>query len=129
MTKLKIVLIGFIVMLRLTAYSQTDMVTIKRYHVNRLLMDVERLDLCDSLVNKYKEENLILDSLVTVQNRIINTKQHQVDLLSIKNAELYGMADETKQHYSDLLKTEKRKHLKTKLVVVGQSLLIVLLLL
>lgn len=107
----------------------TDRITIKRYHINRLLMDVERLDICDSLVNKYKEENLILDSLVTVQNRIINTKQHQVYLLSTKNAELYGMADDTKQHYSDLLKTEKRKHLKTKMVVVGQVLLIVLLLL
>lgn len=92
-------------------------------------MDLDRLDVCDSVVIAMEDKNKLLDSLLLVQAEIISNQDDQIEVLNDRIRIDIEQNDFVKRYYSESLKTEKKKHLKTKLVVVGQTLLIILILL
>ena len=129
MRNLKGVFLCSIMMLRLIASAQPGTITIKREYVLALIADVERLNICDSLVANLSKEIDITDSLLNIQGARIELLEQQAELNRNDINTWAVRHDLLKEDTKYRLKQSRLKTLKITLVAIGEAVVIVLLIL
>jgi hypothetical protein len=123
-------LLGLLIVTGSVCYGQT--VTIPDSTAAKIILElgekdglVKQVTLLDSLVVQLEEKANALTRLTTVQDSVLLLRREQL-LLETQKSQLYA---DTAKDMKKLWTKEKRKHLVTKLALVGETAIFIIILL